>query len=221
MTETSTTTGDVRVCLIDDHAVIHDGIAGWCAQADPPITICGAFTTLADFDSADLSPDVVILDLQLDTAAPDLTAVKRLCDHGHRVIVFSQHTASDLVMECLDLGAVTYLSKAEGRRHLIDAIHAAGTDQPYLGPTMAKAMNDDIRPAKPLLSAREKEVLICWFQTDSQELVGQRLYITAGTVKTHLGRIRTKYAKVGRAAPTKAALVARAIQDGLITADEL
>lgn len=137
------------------------------------------------------------------------------------MIVFSQHTASPLVMECLDLGAVTYLSKAEGRDHLIAAIHAAVTDQPYLGPTMAKAMNTDDAVNRPTLSPREREVLISWFQTESQALVAKRLFITPGTVKTHLGRIRAKYAAAGRQAPTKAALVARAIQDGLITADDL
>lgn len=221
MPDVPTAADPIRISLIDDHAIIHDGIAGWCAQADPPILMRGSFTSLAEFDATPTDCDVVVLDLQLDSSAPDLSAIKRLSDDGRRVIVFSQHTASAIVMECLDLGAVTYLSKAEGREHLIKAVHAAGTDQPYLGPTMAKAMNDDERSVKPALSAREREVLISWFQTESQILVGKRLFITAGTVKTHLGRIRAKYANVGRPAPTKAALVARAIQDGLITADEL
>jgi hypothetical protein len=40
-------------------------------------------------------------------------------------------------------------------------------------------------------------------------------------VNTHFGRVRTKYAAIGRPAPTKAALIARALQDGLINIDEL
>lgn len=86
---------------------------------------------------------------------------------------------------------------------------------------MAQAMTEDTRHTRPALSPREREVLLAWFQTESKTLVGQRLYITTSTVNTHLERIRTKYAQAGRPAPTKAALVARAIQDGLITADEL
>lgn len=211
----------IRIALIDDHEIIHDGISGWCAQADPPIVISGSFLSVADFDTTNPPADVVILDLQFDTRSPDLTAVSRLSDAGYRVIVFTQHVSNDLVLQCLDLGAVTYLSKAEGRDHLIGAIHAAVTDQPYLGPTMAKAMNSDAAKHKPALSKREHEVLMSWFQTESQALVAKRLFITPGTVKTHLGRIRAKYAAVGRPAPTKAALVARAIQDGLITVDDL
>ena len=211
----------VRIGVIDDHAIIHDGISGWCAIAEPPITIVASFTSPEVF-ARELPPlDVVVLDLQFDQRRPDLSTVRRLSDHGYRVIVFSQHTATDLVLECLDLGAVTYLSKSEGREHLIAAIHAACTVQPYLGPTMAKAMKNDPASNKPTLSAREQEVLLCWFQTETKGLVAKRLYITVGTVDTHLARIRLKYAAVGREAKTKAALLGRAIQDGLITADEL
>lgn len=70
-------------------------------------------------------------------------------------------------------------------------------------------------------AGREREVLLAWFQTESKALVAHQLYITPGTVNTHLERIRAKYAAMGRSAPTKAALVARAIRDGLIGTDEL
>ncbi|MFI7524006.1 LuxR C-terminal-related transcriptional regulator [Nocardia salmonicida] len=77
-------------------------------------------------------------------------------------------------------------------------------------------MTEDTRPSKPALSPREREVLLAWFQTESKALVGHGLFITAGTVNTHLERTRMKYAQAGRPAPTKAALVAKAIQDGLV-----
>jgi DNA-binding CsgD family transcriptional regulator len=74
---------------------------------------------------------------------------------------------------------------------------------------------------RPVLSAREKEVLIAWLATDSKTAVGRALFITTATVRTHIQRIREKYDAVGRPAPTKAALTVRAIQDGLITVDAL
>lgn len=79
------------------------------------------------------------------------------------------------------------------------------------------------RPAliRPTLSAREVEVLLRWLHCDSKSAVAADMYLSLGTVNTHLARIRAKYAQVGRAAPTKAALVARAVQDGLISIDEL
>ncbi|WP_454197675.1 LuxR C-terminal-related transcriptional regulator [Nocardia sp. Marseille-Q1738] len=77
------------------------------------------------------------------------------------------------------------------------------------------------RPERPPLSRREVEVLLAWFECDSKTEVGRRLYISLGTVNTHLSRIRDKYAAVGRPAPTKAALVARALQDELVGIDQL
>ncbi|WP_040865664.1 helix-turn-helix transcriptional regulator [Nocardia exalbida] len=74
---------------------------------------------------------------------------------------------------------------------------------------------------RPALSSREIEVLLAWIASDSKLEVSRRLYISLGTVNTHLARIRDKYASVGRPAPTKAALVARALQDGLIDIEDL
>ncbi|WP_181762892.1 response regulator transcription factor [Rhodococcus spelaei] len=74
---------------------------------------------------------------------------------------------------------------------------------------------------KPSLSPREVEVLLRWLRCDSKNTVAADLFLSIGTVNTHLARIRAKYSQVGRSAPTKAALVARAVQDGLISLDEL
>lgn len=51
--------------------------------------------------------------------------------------------------------------------------------------------------------------------------MARQLHIAPTTVRTHLQRIRAKYAALGRPATTKAALVARAIQDGLIDVEDL
>lgn len=73
----------------------------------------------------------------------------------------------------------------------------------------------------PNLSAREREVQRLWLLCDSKVEVGRQMYLAIGTVNTHLTRIRAKYAAVGRPAQTKAALVARALQDGILRLDEL
>jgi hypothetical protein len=65
------------------------------------------------------------------------------------------------------------------------------------------------------LSEREKGVLVPGFRTESKDLVGKRLSIAPTTVRTHLQRARAKYATVGRPAPTKSALLARAVEDGI------
>jgi DNA-binding NarL/FixJ family response regulator len=215
----------VRAVIIDDHDVVHAGIEAWCARADPPITFVGNFLHPRDFLERYPEPtdemDVVLFDLQIDASRPDFDTLRQLCRSGRRVIVYSHITADEIILTCLDLGAVTYLAKSEGKAHLIEAIHAASSTTSYMGPRMAKALLNDHAAGRPSLSEREKEVLVAWFQTESKDLVGKRLYIAPSTVRTHLQRARAKYAAVGRPAPTKSALLARAIEDGILSLNDL
>ncbi|OBF29139.1 response regulator [Mycobacterium sp. ACS4331] len=215
----------VTIAVIDDHDVVHAGIEAWCADAEPEINLLASFTTPSGFltwhDEHASAVDVVLLDLQIEGNRPDFDTLAELCRSGHRVIVYSHLTADEVILTCLDLGAVTYLTKSEGKRHLIDAIHAAHSTTPYVGPRMGKALLNDNTLGRIRLSEREKEVLIAWFQTESKDLVGQRLYIAPTTVRTHLQRARAKYASIGRPAPTKSALLARAIEDGILSLNDL
>ncbi len=77
------------------------------------------------------------------------------------------------------------------------------------------------RYVRPALSRREVEVLRCWLLSDSKSEVSTKLHVAPGTIKSHLHRIRGKYEAVGRNAGTKASLVARALQDGILTIEEL
>ena len=213
------------IAVIDGHDVVHAGIATWCAAAEPPVRLAGAFDRPAAFFSAYPAVpneiDVVVLDLRITGNKPDFDTLRWLCGRNQHVIVFSEWTADEVILTCLDLGAATYLVKSEGSKHLMEAIHAACTSRPYVGPQMARALRNDSLLGRIKLSDREKEVLIAWFQTESKDAVGQRLYIAPTTVRTHLQRARAKYASVGRPAPTKSALLARAIEDGILSLDDL
>lgn len=100
-----------------------------------------------------------------------------------------------------------------------------GPRPPVTRSTLASGRVHGRRPtptyASPGLTEREVAVLKVWLDCDSKVEVGARLHIALGTVNTHLTRIRDKYSRVGRAAPTKAALVARALQDGIVKLDDL
>ncbi|MGK2901810.1 MAG: response regulator [Mycobacterium sp.] len=216
---------DLSIAVVDDHGVIHSGVRSWCAAADPPIAVADCYFDSESFLAAHPNPServqVVVVDLELTSRQPDFAAIARISQAGHRVVVYSHLERNEVILQCLDFGAVTYLVKSEGKRHLIEALQSAGTDTPYIGPRMAGALHSDETEGRPALATREREVLVAWFQTESKELVGSRLYISPATVRTHLQRIRVKYAAAGRPAPTKAALVARAIQDGMINVDDL
>jgi DNA-binding NarL/FixJ family response regulator len=215
---------EITAAIIDDHDVVHAGIEAWCAQANPPIALIAKFRYPREFFAAAHQLkriDVVLLDPQVNGGRFDFAALRMLCRAGQRVVIYSHIATDEIILTSLELGALTYLVKSEGKHHLIEAIHAAGSAAPYLGPRMARALLNDRTCGRTKLSEREKEVLRAWFQTESKELVAQRLHIASTTVRTHLQRARAKYALVGRPASTKSALLARAIEDGILSLDEL
>lgn len=212
----------ISVVVVDDHPVVNAGVRAWCALVDPPIQVVASGPDVsAAWTAPGADADVVVLDLQLDVTGPAFGDLKRLVDAGRQVIVYSMRADKETVLTCLDIGAFTYLTKAEGEEHLVAAIRAAAVATPYTPPALSGAFGTDDRPYRPRLSPRETEVLLEWFHCESKEMVARRLHLTVHRVNACLERVRVKYANVGRAAPTKAALVARALQDGLITTDEL
>ncbi|RZS37806.1 LuxR family two component transcriptional regulator [Herbihabitans rhizosphaerae] len=212
----------ITAVLVDDHPVVVAGVRAWCALADPPIEVvdAGPSVAVAWLDPG-ASADVVVLDLQLGASGVSWGDLKRLVDAGRQVVVYTMRDDRETALTCLDIGAFTWVTKAEGESHLVAAIRAAAHNEAYTPPALSGALGTDTNPNRPKLSDQEINVLLSWFQCESKELVAAELNIKVSTVNSYLARVRGKYASVGREAPTKAALVARAIQDGLVTVDEL
>jgi two-component system, NarL family, nitrate/nitrite response regulator NarL len=207
----------VMVAIIEDHPVVTEGVASWI-WSDPGqrVRLVHTGRDLAGLRAApEPHADVVILDLELSgelvtTQIPELVAA------GYRVVAFSGHSDPAIVMETLDNGAHAYVSKEEGRDHLVEAVLAAAADRPYVTRSQARAMLADQRPARPALSEQERQALLLWFQGMSKASVGRRMSISENTVRQYISRARAKYAATGRTAPSKDALLARAIEDGVI-----
>jgi two-component system nitrate/nitrite response regulator NarL len=164
--------------------------------------------------------DVLLLDLNLYGEVV-VDRVAELAAGGRRVVVFSQDTQERTVLAVLEAGASAYLAKHEGREHFVEAILAAAADRPYVTPSVAGAIWADPRPSRPNLSEQERTALLLWFQGLSKASVARRMSISVYTVQQYVDRARVKYARVGRPGPTKAALLARAIEDGLIRPEEV
>ncbi|NEB99826.1 response regulator transcription factor [Streptomyces anulatus] len=208
--------------VVDDHPAVRAGVAQWLATGVPPIEVVASDDDVRVAWTGDGgTADVIVLDLHLGGPTPAMGELRRLTEAGRQVVVYSMRADSAIALRCLELGALSYLTKAEGAEHLIEAAVAAASGRAYTPPALAGALAGDRSTGRPTLSARETEVLVEWFQSESKDFVGQRLGISPRTVSTHLEHIRVKYAMSGREAPTKAALLARAIQDGLVQLDDL
>jgi two-component system nitrate/nitrite response regulator NarL len=212
----------VTVALVDDHPVVHEGMRAWLEQ-DPEgrVELVAAGDTLeVAFAGPGRDADVLLFDLNLH-GRMEIDAVTRLADAGRRVVVYSEHADDETVLAVLERGAFAFLAKKEPREHGVATILAAAGDRPYVPPQAAGTMAADDRPDRPALSEQERTALLLWFQSMSKSAVASRMGIAESTVRQYIQRARIKYANAGRAAPTRTQLLARAIQDGLIRADEV
>jgi DNA-binding NarL/FixJ family response regulator len=211
----------VTVAVVDDHQVVLDGIRWW-VEHDPAQRL-SLVATGQWVDSVLAGPgseaDVLVLDLGLFGES----VVGRVGElaAARRVVAFSADTADETIRAVLDAGACAYLTKNEGSEHFIKVVMAAAQDRPYVTPSLAKAMLDDRSPGRPRLSTQEERALRLWFQQPKKLNVAREMGISVDTVDQYISRARVKYAAFGRPASNKAAMVARAIEDGLIRPEDV
>ena len=148
--------------------------------------------------------------------APALPGAFSRRELRHRPLTYSRIASAEIILSCLDAGAANYIVKSEAPQHLIEAITAAQRGAVARGPVAAAAVREAQQHGRPELTTQERRVLIEWLLTDNKESVSKKLHIAPSTVRTHLQRIRRRYSEIHRSAPSKAALFARAVQDGLI-----
>jgi two-component system nitrate/nitrite response regulator NarL len=208
------------VAIIDDHPVVVEGVRSWLASEPRLIVVATGEDPDLVLPADRRSPDVILLDLQLRGRLV-IDKVAELSTAGRRVVVYSEHTEAETILAVLDAGAVAFLAKHEGREHCVATVLAAASDRPYVPPALAGAIVGDRRSGRPVLSDKEREALLLWFQSMSKASVARRMKISEHTVKQYVDRARIKYARAGRPAATKAALLARAIEDGLVRAEEI
>ncbi len=213
-----------RVAVVDEHDVVIAGLKYWLSEQDSLFDVVAGFPHHTDYLTwarTHTDVDVLVTEIKENGRSPDFDCLRQLCAAGPPVIVYSRMTAAEVILSSLDCGAASYVAKVDGREHLTSALNGVVSEAGYVGPRMAEALDRCRTPGRLNLSEREKQVLLAWLQTDSKNDVAEVLHIAPATVRTHLQRVRTKYAAVGRPAPTKSALLARAVEDGIVGLSEL
>ncbi|MGV9377584.1 response regulator [Nonomuraea sp. NPDC003707] len=193
----------LRVMIVDDHPIVREGLRGML-QAEPDLEVVG------EAGSGDeavvvvprLRPDVTLMDLRMP-GGDGVSAIERL-GPGHRVIVLTTYEDDGEILRAVSAGAAGYLLKDVSRADLASAVRAAAGGRTVLSPSVAARLAGR-RPAVPVLSEREREVLELVAQGLTNGEIGRRLFIGEATVKTYLLRV---FGKLGVSDRTSAVLAA-------------
>ncbi|ATL28715.1 response regulator [Streptomyces formicae] len=188
-------TTPVRLLVCDDHVVVRAGLLALLGSA-PDIEVVGEAGTGEEAVAlaAKLTPDVVLMDLQLGEGIDGVEATRRItaaAPSPHVLVLTTYDTDADIT-RAIEAGATGYLLKAERPEELFSAIQAAAQGRTALSPPVASRVMARMRSPLPTLTDRERDILGQLSQGLGNREIARALFISEATVKTHLGRIYDK-----------------------------
>ena len=199
-------TGPVRVMVVDDQALVREGLTtllettpdirpvAMAADGEEAVALCARHR-----------PDVVLMDLRM----PKLDGVEatrriRAAQPDTEIVVLTTHADEASILDALQAGARGYLTRDAGIAEIARAVHAAADHQALLDPVVQSrliaAASAGTRPAPPppnlpdQLTPREAEVLSLIARGLSNAEIAAALVLSEATVKTHINHV---FAKIG------------------------
>jgi DNA-binding NarL/FixJ family response regulator len=194
----------IRVFLVDDQELVRAGFR-MVLGAQPDIAVVGEAGDGAQ--AVELlrhtSADVVLMDVRMPRM-DGIEATRRVPAGGPKVIILTTFDLDEYAFSALKAGASGFLLKDAGPAQLVEAIRAVHSGDAVVAPSTTRRLIDKFALHLPdgseaaqdgaiaTLTARELEVLHLVARGLSNAEVGERLFVSEATVKTHVGRILTK-----------------------------
>ncbi|MFC1910110.1 response regulator [Chloroflexota bacterium] len=191
--------GKIKVLIVDDHAVVRDGIRALLRiQGDIEIVGDAADGKDAIDKAQESTPDVVIMDISMPIM-DGLEATRRILKERPKtkVLILSQHDDKEYILEAIKAGATGYVPKRALGAELVSAIRAIYQQDSYLYPSAAAAVIESYRQkgeANPYdsLTAREREILKLIAEGHTSREIAEMLFISLSTVVGHRTKITEK-----------------------------
>jgi len=213
--------GARRILIVDDHAVVREGLARILAGAGEGWTVGEASSGFQALEWLRREhADLVIVDLSMPGMS-GLELIRRIRGEFGRVavLVLSMHAEEQYAMRAFKAGANGYVTKDGASAELLLAVRKVMAGGAYVNPELAERvvlqLNGSVGVARhSQLSDRELEVLRRLVAGQRPTEIAHALHLSVKTVSTHKSRIQEKLAL-----PTLADLVRYGIEQGLHTND--
>jgi len=194
----------IRVLLVDDQHLVREGFARLLRDV-PDIEVVGeaADGSAAVEQSLCTLPDLVLMDVRM----PGMDGVDATAQIVHdrpdaRVLILTTFDLDEAVHRALRAGASGFLLKDTPYDQLLHAIRVVAAGESVLAPSVTRRLIEHFTP-RPAptpsdaalldrLTGRERDVLRLIAQGMSNAEIGQAIFLSEATVKTHVGRVLTK-----------------------------
>ncbi len=197
------TEGRIRVLVVDDHAVVREGIRGVLAST-PGFDVVGEAGDGAEALklAEEQRPDVVVLDLTMPgMSGLEATAALRRQSTNVRVLILSMHDHPEYVLQAVRAGAHGYVLKDATPDELRTAVRTVYQGSDYFAPPAAQQLGaavrgemegEERRLLAERLTPRERDVLIRVAEGLTNREIASQLGISPRTVETHRDGIARK-----------------------------
>ena len=191
--------GKTTLLLVDDHAIVRQGLAALLAHADD-FAVCGEAGTYDEGLAAlaALAPAGVVLDLSLrDRSGLEWIRAARAQGYAGKILVLSMHDEALYAEKALQAGAQGYVMKDQAEDALVFALRAVFAGETYLSPAAAALLADHPAAGKTAdgfagLTARESEILYAIGGGLTTRDIAEKFGLSGRTVDVHRASIKRK-----------------------------
>lgn len=191
----------IRVLVVDDHAILRDGIRSLLESQEDIIVVGEAGDGAEAIDLVDkLIPDIVLMDISMPkTNGLDATRIIKERHPNLKVLILTQHDNREYIAPALEAGATGYVLKRSGRREMLNAIRQVHDQGVFLPNNIAQEILQDYSQIghsadenELHLTDRERQVLHSIVQGKSNKEIALDLGISPKTVSVHRTNLMSK-----------------------------
>ena len=195
------TTDNVRIVLIEDHAILRDGLRA-LLELEADLRVVGEAGTAAEGTRVvkGCNPSLIITDLAMPGGL-GLRAIDELraaCP-GVRVLVLTAYCTDEYIHAALNAGADGYVLKDASRAELMHALRAVIAGQKYFSePVSARLVSSYLRRNEPVvqgsphITERERQVLTRVALGETNKRVAMALRLSIKTIEKHRANLMRK-----------------------------
>lgn len=185
----------LQILLVDDHALLREGLALLLKQLDPDVRVLEAGTLAAAYEQVAANADLglVLLDLDMpDGSGLDAIAGLGAARPGLAIVVLSATQERAAVLRCIDAGAIGFIPKSSSSQDMLAGLRtvlAGGIHLPsnvFSDRAPGSGATRGRSPAEVLgLTPRQSDVLRCILKGLPIKSIARELDVSVSTAKAH------------------------------------